>query len=197
MFCCSVGNQKDLTDIQKFTYLKGQLRGEALQLISSFSLAGNSYEPAMTVLTDTYGQEDRIKAAHISNLCELKCPLYEAGDLKAFFAKFECAVELMRTMKVSIDEVCAVILHNKLPNELSDIIKRSLKDEWLNVDLYAEEICTLDSRSKIAENSRQTFSASAKPTATFAVNTVKAGTKKDKTKGGCKLCDYWGKCTKV
>ena len=83
--------------------------------------------------------------------------------------------------EVSIDEVCAVILHNKLPNELSDTIKRSLKEEWLNVDLYAlslmEEICTLDSRSKTTENSKQTFSASAKPTAAFAVNTVKAGKK--------------------
>lgn len=207
LFSCSVGEQKDLSDIQKFTYLKGQLRGEALQLISGFSLTGNSYAPAMSVLRDTYGQQDRIKAAHISNLCGLGHPDYEADDLKAFFAKFECAVESMRSMEVSVDEICAVILHNKLPHALSDIIKRGLKEDWLNVDAYVralrEEICTLDSRNTSKVSPKENYSVSATPTAAFAiksVNTVNTNKKQDRQKDGCKLCNhtghYWGKCMK-
>ena len=81
MFECSVHGRQDLTAIQKFTYLKGQLEGEAAQLIAGFNLEAASYEPAVNLLKETYGGTDRIKASHISAFCSLEAPSLYIQDL--------------------------------------------------------------------------------------------------------------------
>lgn len=67
LFSYSVHVRKDLMDIQKFTNLKGQLAGEPLRLISGFNLEGSNYQSAVQLLQEIYGQNDRIKADHISH----------------------------------------------------------------------------------------------------------------------------------
>ena len=174
--------------------------------MSCFNLTGSSYQPAVTVLSDTYGQPDLIKAAHIRSLCELVHPKYDINDLKTFSAQFECTLESMRSLGVTVSDICAVILHNKLPLKLSEIIKRELKENWLNVDTYIQamknEVCTLESR-KDNINTHKITSDSATATAAFTVNTNKkrsARDTKEVKKGGCLLCNnpshFWGKCTK-
>lgn len=80
LFKCSVHDQPGLTNVQKFTYMKGQFTGEALQLINGFAHEAASYLPSINLLQDTYGQEDRIKAAHSTNFCNLTSPQYESGS---------------------------------------------------------------------------------------------------------------------
>lgn len=62
---CAVDDREDLSGIQKFTYLKGQMQGEALLQIGSFNMEVESYEPAKKLLKDTHGQEEQMKAVHI------------------------------------------------------------------------------------------------------------------------------------
>lgn len=58
MFECSIHKKKELTNIQKLPYLKGQLEGEAAKLISDLKLEACSYDPAIQLLK--VGCEDRI-----------------------------------------------------------------------------------------------------------------------------------------
>ena len=71
LFSCSIHNNNNLTDIQKLTYLKGQLGGEAAKLISGFKLEGSNYNPAIQLLIDNYGRKDRISYALITQLTSL------------------------------------------------------------------------------------------------------------------------------
>ena len=89
IFTCSVDKNTELTDAQKLTYLRGQLEGEAKQLLAGFKLESINYAPALKLLIDHYGQIDRIKLAIVTNLCQLNTPSNNIEDLKHFYADFE------------------------------------------------------------------------------------------------------------
>lgn len=89
MFRCSVHDNEDLSDIQKFTYLKGQLVEEAQELIKVTTVEGASFAPAVELLEKTYGHKDRIKVAHILNLANLNAQKYYVDAFKKFYAGFE------------------------------------------------------------------------------------------------------------
>ena len=76
-----------MTDVHKLTYLRGQLEGEAKQLLAGFKLESINY--AVKLLIDHYGQIDRIKLAIVTNLCQLNTPRINIEDLKHFYADFE------------------------------------------------------------------------------------------------------------
>ena len=138
LFKCAVDDRADLTDIQKFSYLKGQMQGEALTLIGGFSMEAASYEPAHKLLKDTYGQEDQIKAAHIISLLELAAPEYNVKSLKNFHASFSCILKVIETSNITLDEVCTVLLAQKLPVHLRENIRRELKGDWLTLARFTE-----------------------------------------------------------
>ncbi|WP_435336450.1 DUF1759 domain-containing protein, partial [Klebsiella pneumoniae] len=110
LFQCSVHGRDDLTDIQKFTYLKGQLEGEAKQLIAGFSLESHSYQPAVSLLTETYGRADRIKAAHVTTFCSLEPPRFNIQNLKEFHASLECSLKSMKAMNITLEEFFSVMI---------------------------------------------------------------------------------------
>ena len=60
-----------LTDIQKMTYLKGYLKGEALDSIKGFSMIGNNYQEVFRQLQHDFGDTDSLIGAHIQKLDNL------------------------------------------------------------------------------------------------------------------------------
>ena len=60
-----------LTDIQKMTYLKGYLKGEALVSIKGFSMIGNNYQEVFRQLQHDFGDTDSLIGAHIQKLDNL------------------------------------------------------------------------------------------------------------------------------
>lgn len=205
LFSCSVHDREDLTDIQKFTYLKGQLVGEPLCLISGFNLEGSNYQSAIQLLQETYGQKDQIKADHISTLFHLNKPEYNVIDLKRFHAEFECALKSIKAMNVTIDELCVVMLFDKLPTHMREILRRNLKSDWLNLEMfikaYNEEVHNLEISYKDPGQEEKV-----NPTAAFAIHEaalkVNPSNRRDGRPAhtGCKLCGreghYWYACHK-
>lgn len=201
LFQCSVHGRTDLSEVQKLTYLKGQLEGEALQLISGFGLEANSYAPAVTLLQETYGQIERVKAAYITSFCNIKTPKYEVTELKGFHAAIECALKSIQTAHVSLDEFCTVMLYNKLPSPMREIIKRELGDQWLDLasvtKAFHKEICNMEGMG--AE-----YRSINPATAAFTIQSNKGCSRGKQTSNnsdkGCKLCNkpghFWFKCFK-
>ncbi len=101
IFDCSIHQKKDLTDIKKFTYLKGQLVGEAAKLISGFKLEANSYDPAIQLLKDNYGREDRISYALVTELTNLPNPQHQVSSLKQVMAKYESLDKSLITQNIN------------------------------------------------------------------------------------------------
>ena len=206
LFSCSVHDRRDLTDIQKFTYLKGQLVGEPSRLISGFNLEGANYQSAVQLLRDTYGQTDQIKADHITSFYHLTKPQYNVLDLKKFHAEFECALKSIKALNVTMDELCVVMLFDKLPSPMREILRRNLKEDWLDLDKFIkafnEEVHNLE-----VSNEEPNFQKEAIPTAAFAMQRAIPDVKhyprretSSQASAGCRLCGkaghYWYTCHK-
>ena len=66
-------NQK-LSDSSKFSYLLGQLKGEALETVENFDVDGASYPHAWALLEKRFGQPGPIKLKHITALLTMDAP---------------------------------------------------------------------------------------------------------------------------
>ena len=63
-FQSAVHNNAKLADINKLNYLRAQLGGEALGVISGLQLTGENYQVAIALLRERYGDQSRIRQAH-------------------------------------------------------------------------------------------------------------------------------------
>ena len=72
IFNASVHKRTDLERIEKFTYLKSLLEGDALKLVEGFNLEAHYYDEAVKLLQDTYGRETEIKMSFVMKLLQLE-----------------------------------------------------------------------------------------------------------------------------
>ena len=192
LFETSVHNRSDLSNIQKLTYLKGQLDGPAKQLLEGFSLEAANYATCVDLLKKSYGSTDVIKATHIQSLVELSPPSFNLGELADFRATFECHIRSLSNLNLTLDEFYCVLLMNKLPDRMREIVKRAAGEDWLNYDVFCRSFQTeLDNiSSTIADSVEEKHKA----TASFVVKMDDGKT--DQSKIGkdteCTLCSKLG-----
>jgi len=60
----AIHNNKTLSGVEKFTYLKGYLYAEAATAIKGFFLTNNNYEKAFELLKERFGNEKLIVSTH-------------------------------------------------------------------------------------------------------------------------------------
>ena len=83
-FEAAVHSNTSLGGVQKFTYLKAQLVGDALRAVTGFPLTNNNYQQAVTLLRERFGQPNKIINAHMQALLDLPKPIYELSSLQVF-----------------------------------------------------------------------------------------------------------------
>lgn len=71
LFNASIYNNRELPNVQKLSYLKGQLEGQAKILVEGFKLESINYHQCADLLETTYAKSDVVKASHIQNLIAL------------------------------------------------------------------------------------------------------------------------------
>ena len=71
-FEAAVGSKTHLTAIQKFTYLRGYMDGNALQCIEGVPLSNENYIEAMNLLKERYGNSQLIISTHMNRLTNLE-----------------------------------------------------------------------------------------------------------------------------
>ena len=123
-FMSSIHSNEELEDVDKFTYLKLYLDGDALELIAGFSTTNANYKEAMRLLKENYGREDLIISCHISKLLMLN-QLKDSKDIKALrnlLNSIRTHLRSLTALKVNVSDhsifVVPIIL-SKLPIELS------------------------------------------------------------------------------
>ena len=83
-FLAAVHNNKNLNDVQKLHYLRGQLSGEAARAIERLQLTEANYSNAIEILRDRYGQTHMVKAAYMKALWELPTPNGDLSSIREF-----------------------------------------------------------------------------------------------------------------
>ena len=189
MFKCVVHDRNDLTRVQKLTYLRGQLTGDAQKIVDGFNIEGASYDPAVALLERTFGHPDRIKTAHITAFLNIPFPQNCVDEIKSCYANVENRIRSIVGQIISLEEFCVVTLVHKLPSQLREIIKREMSDSMLDYKVLSKCL-----QREIFNMAEPTLPKSVpQATATFTAQSLQA-------KYACKLCSgnnhCWYKCFK-
>ena len=70
-FCSAVQEKEDVATINKFQYLLGLLKGDATLAIAGLPVKATNYYEAIAILTNRFGQRQRIIDSHMDALMNL------------------------------------------------------------------------------------------------------------------------------
>lgn len=85
----AIHNNASLSDVQKFTYLKAQLSGEAANSIEGLPLSESNYAQSIELLEERFGQPHKIINAHMQALLDLPNPSDSVVHLRRFYDNME------------------------------------------------------------------------------------------------------------
>ena len=88
-FCAAIHNDVNLTNLQKFQYLRANLKGEALSLVDGLTLTDANYNEAMSLLKTRYGQPHKLITAYMKALWEIPKPDNSVESIKKFHDNIE------------------------------------------------------------------------------------------------------------
>ena len=134
-----IDRRSDLTGAQKFCYLKGQLKDEALQIINGLDPSNNNYREAVTLLKSNFDKPYLIRENHLKILFELKCYGENSEELKKFKAKYNCCLRGLQAIGENVNEanfVFVELLKWKLPTKIRDEMKRGSKNTTWTMDEF-------------------------------------------------------------
>ena len=145
-FETAIEHNRNLTKIEKFTYLRGYLEGTALQAIDGFPLTNDNYSNAWNLLKERYGNPQLITSCHINNLMELEAVSgSNVKDLRGLFDKIKINLRALKTTGIHEDQIGPLLIPivlKKLPNVIRLQISRRLGKENWNIEEFMDCINT-------------------------------------------------------
>ena len=170
-FEATVHRRTDLTNIEKFTYLRSLLNKTASQAIEEFPLTADNYTAAWRLLNERFGNEQIIISSHMNKILNIS-PVYSPNvrSLRELYDNVESNVRALENLGVSYEQFGSLlipIILEKLPNMIKLQISRKLgSDNWNVQDFLAyinEEILARENYEYLK---RENFE-DPKPTSTF------------------------------
>ena len=161
MFTCSVDNNLNLSNIEKFSYLKASLKGDAAKCIEGLGLTAENYANAKQILQKRYGSKPKLIKAHVREI--LKTEPVVAGKpkrLRDFISHIEVHVRALQSLGANEDTNGAFLLEivlSRLPDSITLLWARSdINDdadvealmEFLSNEAKALEACSLSGSAK-------------------------------------------------
>ena len=216
-FDAAVNKDEDLTDGQKFQYLRYYLSGEAKAALSGLLITDANYKEAVDLLHERFGDEQAIISTHMNALCKLEAveSCKDVVKLRRLHDETEAAVRSLKGLNIK-PEMYGVfltpLLMNKIPEELRIVLSRNSQgktwdlEEILKVfhqELQIREKCsaTTDPFSKQKESKFLFKKKVEQPTssaALFSSNSNQSKTeKRDPWCLFCKQSHNSGQCTVV
>ena len=130
-FLKTVHENEELSEIDKFIYLKRYLGGQALAVISGLSLSGANYKEAMSLLKGRYGNPQVLISAYMESLLKLGKvrSLSDISGLRKLSNDIENCVRNLRSMDVETSTYGSLLiplLKERLPDDLLFHISRRL-----------------------------------------------------------------------
>jgi len=142
----TVGVDKhNISDVEKFQYLKSSLHGEAASTIMGLPMTAGNYTSAIELLKSRYGSKSRVIRAHVRALISLKSPnVKSAPSLRSFIDTVHRHMRGLESLEVAKDNyaifLCEILLA-KVPSEI--------KHEWAKLN---ENSMNLEELLRILEN---------------------------------------------
>lgn len=104
LFSTLIIENKNLTDIQKFIYLKSFLREEPLNLINNLQLISSNFQIAIDTLKDRYENRLLIINSHIRSLLDTPTlSKYSVNHLRDFITRIKQHLESLKNLKMPVE----------------------------------------------------------------------------------------------
>lgn len=142
----AVNNRQDLTPSQKFTYLRGQLQGDALTLIERLPVDDANYPIAVNLLKETYDNKVIGIINQIDHFQSLKVAAYNLASVRKFRAEFESVIASLEILDCKIkgiksaESILIAFILNKLPSSMRDNLMRTAGKQILELDKFREAL---------------------------------------------------------
>ncbi|XP_060594283.1 uncharacterized protein LOC132748688 [Ruditapes philippinarum] len=145
-FDSSVHQNPNLTEVQKFNYLKTQLEGSAAQVIQGFALTHANYIQAVDLLKERFGQSHKIIHAYIQALLNLPAPSNTLHSMRNYYDKLEAYIRGLESLgqcQNTYGTLLVPVIIDKLPAEIrKSLARENGSDKWslesLRKALYRE-----------------------------------------------------------
>ena len=131
-FESSVHHNDSLSDIQRFSYLRSLLQGDAVRVIEGFPLTHTNYIQAVELLKERFGQEHQIVNAYMQGLLELPRPMSTIVSLRTFQEKMESYIGGLQSLGQGQDSfgfLLVPVILEKLP---ADVKRNMTRDHGNN-----------------------------------------------------------------
>ena len=134
VFECTVEKNKQLSNIEKFTYLLSKLGGEAKRAVAGLARTNDKvYVVALKLLNDRYGNKQEIVDLHYKEMMNTPSPSNKVAALRAFQDTTEKHLRSLEVLGENIDQhVFVSMIRTKLPEDvLRQLeINKGAKVEW-------------------------------------------------------------------
>ena len=128
-----------MTGVQKLSYLRGQLQGEASHVIAGFSLMNSNYQHSVTLLQKRFGQPHKQIDAHMQVLIDLHSPNGTLASLREFHDSIEGHICILASLGKSQDNygsLLVTIILGKIPAKIKQNLARVHgRQEWTIAEL--------------------------------------------------------------
>ncbi|XP_053403171.1 uncharacterized protein LOC128558281 [Mercenaria mercenaria] len=118
-FNTSVHSNKNISDIQKFNYLRGKLYGEAKSTISGLELSGDNYCISVKLLSERYGNEQELIDLHYNKIINIQSAYNSVQSLRTFLDTMERYLRSLEVLHQDINQdVFIAMIRAKLPENV-------------------------------------------------------------------------------
>ena len=127
----SIDSNTNIRDIDKFNYLKGCLKGEALDAISGLALSMENYKEAIQLLKNRFGNEQLLISAHMESLLKISKIRSRENikELRMLYNHVENCIRNLKSLKLDTSgygSLLIPILKDRLPDEVTMVISRKI-----------------------------------------------------------------------
>ena len=157
-FEAAVDKHEGLSEVEKFSYMKGLLEGKAASTVAGMSLSNENYKQAIQLLQERFGNTQVIISAHMDALLkivEIKgCSQeQELRQLRGIYDKIETHVRGLQSLGIGSTQYGSLltpVVLSKIPEEMRLHVTRKFKDtydfdqllESFKEELQIRERCT-------------------------------------------------------
>ena len=132
-FEVAIHNNRSLSNIEKFNYLRSLLQGPALDAIAGLTLTDANYNEAVQVLTSRFGNKQLIIDRYMDVLLSVEAVLSDSNlrALRHLYDTVEAQIRGLNSMGVKPETYGALlssIMLGKLPQEIHLLLSRGMGD---------------------------------------------------------------------
>ena len=142
-FSSSIDSNDQLSDVDKFAYLRGYLEGQAKSTIAGLSLTATNYQCAIDLLKKRFEKESAIQRTHVNDLIHLPAVFRERDTqrLRKLYDSCEAHNRALKSLGVNEESYSTIVVPailEKMPEQFRLTITRGTNSiEWTMQEMLA------------------------------------------------------------